>query len=153
MGRYRPVLCYVSGSLCGLGAASYSSPGHKLIDPFAGRGTGLFSAAVAGRQAFGVEISPVGWVYGQAKLQTAPRQDVEATIRAISRKARDVSNNDIAQLPEFFSWCYSTRVLKFLLVARQYLHWKTKAQTGQLWRLFSYTCTEKGANLSNQMRG
>lgn len=133
--------------------ASHSSPGHKLIDPFAGRGTALFSAAVAGRQAFGVEISPVGWVYGQAKLQTAPCQDVEANIRSISRNARGMSSNEVAELPEFFGWCYSTRVLKFLLAARQYLDWKTKAADWTTMALILiYLHGKRGQNLSNQMR-
>src|SRR6516225_6142615 len=50
--------------------------GDGVLDPFAGRATSLFAAASEGRFGLGVEINPVGWVYGKAKLQTATRENV-----------------------------------------------------------------------------
>ncbi len=54
----------------------YSKPGDAILDPFAGRGTALHSAAVAGRQALGIEVNPVGWIYTRTKL--CPATQVEA---------------------------------------------------------------------------
>jgi DNA modification methylase len=50
----------------------HTLPGDTVLDPFAGRGTAIFSAAALGRRGFGVEISPVGWIYAKAKLGPAP---------------------------------------------------------------------------------
>ena len=57
--------------------ARYSAPGDTVLDPFAGRGTALFSAAVQERFGVGIEVNPVGWVYAQAKLHAAARNDVK----------------------------------------------------------------------------
>ena len=51
----------------------YTEKGDTILDPFAGRATSLFAAASSDRVGLGVEINPVGWVYGKAnfKLQVA----------------------------------------------------------------------------------
>ena len=47
----------------------HTAAGDTVLDSFAGRGTAIFSATALGRRGFGIEISPVGWVYakGQAR--------------------------------------------------------------------------------------
>ena len=55
--------------------------GDWVLDPFAGRGTAVFAAATLGRFGLGIEINPVGWVYGRAKLHAADREKVEERIR------------------------------------------------------------------------
>ena len=57
----------------------HTKPGDCVFDPFAGRATSLFAAASEDRIGLGIEINPVGWVYGKAKLQTAESEDVEET--------------------------------------------------------------------------
>src|SRR5206468_9414868 len=54
----------------------YTSAGATILDPFAGRGTAIFSAATKDRIGMGVELNPVGWVYSQAKLNAASKHDV-----------------------------------------------------------------------------
>src|SRR4051812_11910402 len=65
----------------------YTRRGNVVLDPFAGRATSLFAAASEGRVGLGVEINPVGWVYGKAKLQTASRRTVERRLRWLGQMA------------------------------------------------------------------
>src|SRR5947208_7637736 len=54
----------------------HTEMGDAVFDPFAGRGTSLFAAAIHGRSGLGIEINPVGWVYTKAKLAPAPEEEV-----------------------------------------------------------------------------
>src|SRR5438477_6832379 len=62
---------------------SYTSIGELVLDPFAGRGTAIFSAAVAGRHGVGIELNPVGWLYSRAKVSPASEDDVEKRLKGI----------------------------------------------------------------------
>src|SRR4030042_4486682 len=46
----------------------YTDKGDVVLDPFAGRATAVYSAAVQHRIGIGIELNPVGWVYGKTKL-------------------------------------------------------------------------------------
>ena len=48
----------------------YSKPEQLVLDPFAGRASSVFAAATQERYGLGIEINPVGWVYGQTKLKS-----------------------------------------------------------------------------------
>jgi DNA modification methylase len=63
--------------------AKYTKPGDTVLDPFAGRGTAVFSAAHQGRRGLGIEINPVGWVYAKTKLGPAPRDAVARRLREL----------------------------------------------------------------------
>ena len=52
--------------------AQFTEPGDWVLDPFAGRGTAVYSAAIAHRHGVGIELNPVGWLYGATKLAVAP---------------------------------------------------------------------------------
>ena len=67
--------------------ADYTKPGDIVLDPFAGRGTAVFSAAHQGRQGIGIEINPVGWVYGKTKLGPAGQPEVAGRFREIEELA------------------------------------------------------------------
>ena len=71
----------------------YTKPKEFVFDPFAGRATSLFAAASEGRHGIGIEINPVGWVYGKAKLQTASQSDVEDTHQLVGPKGPKLSFN------------------------------------------------------------
>ena len=43
---------------------TYSQEGDCIIDPFAGRCSSVYAGAVLGRNSWGIEINPVGWLYG-----------------------------------------------------------------------------------------
>src|SRR5437762_1193492 len=63
----------------------YTERGDVVLDPFAGRGTSIFTAAVNGRHGVGIEINPVGWVYSQAKLCSGSKEAVFERLSEISK--------------------------------------------------------------------
>ena len=82
---------------------TFTKPGDHVFDPFSGRATSIFSAASKARFATGIEINPVGWIYGQVKLSPAPEEQVCLRLRELSL-ARDVDiEREVQALPEFFS--------------------------------------------------
>ena len=132
--------------------AGYTKPGDIVLDPFAGRGTAVFSAAHQGRQGIGIEINPVGWVYGKTKLGPAARPEVTARIREIGELAPSYGEAAGA-LPEFFAHCFSARVRRYLLVARDNLDWRACPVDRTVMALMLvYLHGKQGAALSNQMR-
>ena len=52
----------------------YSRKGDYIIDPFAGRGSSIFAGGILERHSLGIEINPVGWLYGTTKLKPAKQQ-------------------------------------------------------------------------------
>jgi hypothetical protein len=129
----------------------YTSSGATVLDPFAGRGTAIFSAATKGRNGIGIELNPVGWVYSQAKLHAAGKDDVVERLREIGKLA--TRRKSKPQLPVFFSWCYSPSVQQFLLAARKHLLWRHNRVDCTLMALLLVNMHGKReASLSNQMR-
>jgi DNA methylase len=132
--------------------ARFTEPGDWVLDPFAGRGTAVYSAAVADRHGVGIELNRVGWLYGATKLEVAPRESVEARLREIER-ATQQQLPDTASLPEFFTQCFSERVLTFLQSARSMLNWRTSKTDRTLMAfILVYLHGKRDASLSNQMR-
>jgi DNA modification methylase len=130
----------------------YTKRRQYVLDPFAGRGTSLFAAAAEDRVGIGVEINPVGWVYGKAKLQTASKIAVENRLRFIGKKALSY-RTEAAKLPEFFEWCFCPRVREFLVAARDILEWRRRKTDWTTMALLLIDLHGKRQNsLSNQMR-
>jgi hypothetical protein len=129
----------------------YTSTGATVLDPFAGRGTSIFSAAAKGRNGIGIELNPVGWVYSQAKLNAAVKEDVIERLQEIGRLAGRRSAKP--RLPNFFSWCFSHTVQRFLMTARKHLNWRQCRVDRTLMALLLVNMHGKrDASLSNQMR-
>jgi hypothetical protein len=101
----------------------FTIEGDLVVDPFAGRGTSIFSAATRGRHAIGIEINPVGWIYATTKLRPATRSRVESRAEEIAGKARRF-RAAAGRAPEFFRWCFCDDVLAYLLAARSHLDWR-----------------------------
>jgi DNA methylase len=132
--------------------ADYTKPDDIVLDPFAGRGTAVFSAAHQGRQGIGLEINPVGWVYGKTKLGPAGQPEVAVRLREIGELARGYGEAAEA-LPEFFAHCFSAQVRRYLTAARDKLDWKTCPVDRTVMALMLvYLHGKQGAALSNQMR-
>jgi hypothetical protein len=130
----------------------HTSSGDTVVDPFAGRGTAIFSAAASERRGFGVEISPVGWVYAKAKLGPAPVEQVEERLLEIAEQG-DSYAKQARSLPEFFKKCFSPSVRRFLLAARDGLDWRRCTCDRTLMAiLLVYLHGKEGQALSNQMR-
>jgi hypothetical protein len=129
----------------------YTSTGATVLDPFAGRGTAIFSAATNMRNGIGVELNPVGWVYSQAKLNPAAKDDVIERVREVGKLAARRTSKP--RLPVFFSWCFSPAVRQFLVTARKHLHWRQNKVDCTLMALLLVNLHGKReASLSNQMR-
>lgn len=130
----------------------HTAADDTVLDPFAGRGTAIFSAAALARRGFGVEISPVGWVYAKAKLAPAPLKQVEDRLQEIADSGHKYAEQ-ARSLPTFFKKCYSPSVRRFLLAARNGLNWRRCACDRTLMAiLLVYLHGKEGQALSNQMR-
>ncbi|MGH2508318.1 MAG: DNA methyltransferase [Ktedonobacteraceae bacterium] len=130
----------------------HTDPGDKVLDPFAGRGTAIFSAAHQGRRSVGVEVNPVGWVYAKAKLQPAAKDAVMSRIAEIDEGSYEYGEQ-AESLPDFFDHCFSSRVCKFLVAARDQLDWQgDNVDLTVAAFLMVYLHGKLGAALSNQMR-
>jgi len=130
----------------------YSKEGDYIIDPFAGRCSSIYAGSVLGRSSLGIEINPVGWLYGSVKLQPANREKVIdrlLDIYSISTNFKD----KIETLPKFFHYCFCDEVLSFLLAVRENLSWRTNEVDATLMSIILvYLHGKLGEGLSNQMR-
>jgi len=132
--------------------ARYTAPGDAVLDPFAGRGTSVAAAAALGRRGFGVEVNPVGWLYGAVKTAPADPEAVVRRLREIGSAAEEYEHEAEA-LPEFYHWCFSLPVRRFLLAARSLLRWKEHPVDATLMAfVLLYLHGKRGQALSNQMR-
>jgi DNA modification methylase len=130
----------------------YSKEGDYIIDPFAGRCNSIYAGGVLGRNSLGIEINPVGWLYGSVKLQPADKEDVTDRLLEIYGR-RNYYRRAIKRMPEFFRMCYCDEVLKFLLSARTNLDWENNHVDATLISIILiYLHAKLGEGLSNQMR-
>jgi hypothetical protein len=132
--------------------ASFTEPGDVVVDPFAGRGTAVFSAAHQSRIGLGVEINPVGWTFAMCKLYPGKLDGVKARLGDLAKYSHDY-DGPAESLPPFFSYCFSARVRRFLLAAREHLDWRnSQVDRTVMAMLMVYLHGKRGAALSNQMR-
>jgi hypothetical protein len=130
----------------------YSREGDFIIDPFAGRGSSVYAGSVLGRTSLGIEINPVGWLYGSVKLNPSDEDQVKDRLLEIYSK-RNYYSRAIERMPRFYRMCYCDEVLKFLLAARNYLNWKNDEVDATLMSiLVVYLHGKLGEGMSNQMR-
>lgn len=132
--------------------AEHTTAGDAVLDPFAGRGTAVFSAAVAGRLGIGIELNPVGWIYSKTKLSPACREEVESRIEHLQATSPRFRKR-ATELPAFFRHCYSKDVREFLVSARSQLDWRnTNVDRTTMAFLLIHLHGKSSDSLSNQMR-
>lgn len=130
----------------------HSKKGEHIIDPFAGRCSSIYAGGVLGRQGLGIEINPVGWLYGKVKLQPADKKEVKTRLFEVY-SMRNYFSRSIKRMPLFYRMCYCDEVLKFLLAARKHLDWKNNSVDATLMSiLLVYLHGKLGEGMSNQMR-
>lgn len=130
----------------------HSKKGDVILDPFAGRYSSIYAAGVLGRKGVGIEINPIGWLYGSVKLGPAKKEKVLKRLEEIFQR-RNLYGRAINKLPEFYKICYCREVLKFLLSARYNLDWKrNKVDATLMAFLILYLHGKIGEALSNQMQ-
>lgn len=130
----------------------FTDPGDVVLDPFAGRATSVYSAATGDRIGVGIEVNPVGWVYGKAKLCPASEDEIVNRLTTIVRQSHRYANA-AEKMPEFFHLCYTDDVRAFLLAARNNLNWRRNKVDRTLMALLLVSLHGKRTDsLSNQMR-
>jgi len=130
----------------------YSKKEDFIIDPFAGRFSSIFAGSVTGRKGVGIEINPVGWLYGKTKIHPASKGQVLERLKIIYQK-RNNYEKTMENMPLFYRFCFCDDVLKFLLSARRNLQWKTKKTDATLMSIILvYLHGKIGQSLSNQMK-
>ena len=134
--------------------AEHTQAGGAVLDPFAGRASSIYAAYASGRVGTGIEINEVGWLYGWVKMAPAKREEVEARLREVAADAEGcITDEQVQEMPEFFHYCYAPAVLRFLLYARQALHWRIDRVDATLMVLILIDLHGKqGSALSNQTR-
>ncbi len=103
---------------------NFTRRGQRILDPFAGRASSVFAGAASGRPSIGIEINPVGWIYGKTKLAPASADDVRDRLDEIVQIAQSLSSGAGNELSEFFHLCFSESSLRFLIAARNNLDWR-----------------------------
>lgn len=151
-GRFGPYYAMFPVSFAYNVIEEHSKTGDAVLDPFAGRGTSLYAAAALGRESCGIEINPVGWVYGKTKLKPAKMKSVLGRLEQIADMAAEYQAETDA-LPDFFQVCFSKQVLMFLLAARANLNWKQNNTDRTLASfILYYLHGDREQSLSNQMK-
>ena len=131
----------------------FTKQGDSVLDPFAGRATSVFSASMRGRSATGIEINPVGWVYGKTKLAPASESKVKKRIWAVAHSINDDVKREANELPEFFHHCFARDVRGYLVAAKAQLDWKTSVIDRTLMAfILIHLHGRRSSSLSNQMR-
>jgi len=131
---------------------TFTEPGQRILDPFAGRASSIFAGASSGRPSIGIEINPVGWIYGKTKLAPATLKSVKKRLSEVASIAQENFLNE-EELPEFFSFCYSKMVLRFLIAARSILDWQHENTDRTLMTLILIDLHGgRHRSFSNQMR-
>ncbi len=130
----------------------FTSPGDVVLDPFAGRGTAVFSAAAQGRRGIGVEINPVGWLYARCKLRPASKEAVSRRYEELAKLSTQYRDS-AKDLPSFFHSCFHSAALRFLLAARHQLSWRqVDVDATAMALILVYLHGKHDASFSNQMR-
>ena len=130
----------------------YSRKGDYILDPFAGRFSSIFAGSVIGRKGLGIEINPVGWLYGRVKISPASKKLLLNRLEEIYKK-RNYYQRTIFNVHKFFRMCFCDEVLKFLLSARKNLSWKNNIVDATLMAIILIHLHGKiGEGLSNQMK-
>ena len=131
----------------------YTKPEDAVLDPFAGRFTSTVAASYLGRLGVGIEINPLGYLYGRAKIFSAQRYgDVLRRIEKMAVMSGDYRKK-AQELDEFFHMCYCKKVLCFLLACKYNLNWKKSCVDATLMaQILTSMHHERYRGLSNQMR-
>lgn len=131
----------------------FSDEGGAILDPFAGRASSVYAAASLNRFGLGIEINPVGWLYGFVKLQPTTKGRVLKRVHQINAISKNIDDNTLRSLPEFFEHCYTPKVLRYLLAARSELDWERSRVDATLMAIILvYLHGRRESSLSNQMR-
>ena len=99
----------------------------RVLDPFAGVGTIPFEASLAGKHAYGFEISPAAFIIASAKVQQPTKQECATVIKTVEAfiDSRSVTDEEITEANDLgfngkIVEYYESHTLKEILLARRY---------------------------------
>ena len=127
-----------------------TKPEETVLDPFCGRGNGPFAATVLGRDALGIDINPIAWLFAAAKLKPAPTpEQVTARLSEIANARRPTDRWSHSRF-ETMAWTPAVRAL--LKAARRELDWRCSTVDRTLMAFITLHMQDKlGCGLSNAM--
>jgi hypothetical protein len=113
-----------------LGQLKLYPDARRVLDPFCGRGTTLYAARLAGRQAVGIDLNPVAVAIARAKtLQANPA----AVVRLARRILRDTDEVDIPE-GAFWELGFHPHTLREVAALREGLRTCPDTPTAQMLR-------------------
>ena len=123
---------------------------ETVLDPFCGRGNGPFAATVLGRDAIGIDVNPIAWLFAAAKLQPAPAPE-QVTVR-LSEIAKACRPSDRRSHSRFETMAWAPAVRALLKAARRELDWRNSIIDRTLMAFITlHMQDELGCGLSNVM--
>ena len=127
-----------------------TKPEETVLDPFCGRGNGPFAATVLGRDALGIDVNPIAWLYAAAKLQ--PAATPEQVTARLSKIAKARRPNDSRSRSRFETMAWAPPVRALLRAARRELDWRESIVDRTLMAFITLHMQDKlGSGLSNVM--
>lgn len=131
----------------------YTRTGDRIIDPFAGRASTIFSGGANGRPSIGIEINPVGWIYGKTKIDPATAEHIQKRLSEIVEISKHLPRSTDTNLGDFFTLCFAHSSLRFLIAARKNLDWRNSKIDRTLMTLILIDLHGvRERSFSNQMR-
>jgi len=97
-------------------------PSGAIFDPFAGRGTTPFEAALNGYRAAGTDTNPVAVCISNSKLNAPTLAQALRRLEMLDHQSKDFEAESEAE--EFFKCCYAPSTLRQLQFLRQRLRWR-----------------------------
>ena len=122
----------------------YSPNNPAVFDPFAGRSSTVYAASSQGGFGVGVEINPVGWLYGKVKLCPANKESVIKKIKELGNLSETDYKKSHKKMSAFFRKCYCKKVLNFLQAARAKLNWVLKIDRTVMALILIYYMAKEG---------
>lgn len=99
--------------------------GGVVFDPFAGRGTTPFEAALNGYQSAGTDTNPVAVCISNSKLCPPELVDILRRLDRLEKQSKLF--DECFKATEFFRWCYHRSTLRQVSFLRQRLNWRKDA--------------------------
>lgn len=97
--------------------------GLRLLDPFCGRGTSIYSARIKGHDAFGIDSSPIATAIAKAKAAACGSDEVIEMAKAI------LSDGHQPRVPsgKFWQWAFGAKTLRSVVQLRHGLNGRCSA--------------------------
>lgn len=100
----------------------YTQKEDIVFDPFSGRGATVLCASYLNRIGISSEINKTGYVFSKSKIKTINPTKIITRINELEANFK-VKNNIFNKYHDFFSYCYSKKIMSFLVYMKNNLYW------------------------------